>query len=99
MAKRDLIWSERALKEYDMLLDYLWEEWGEDITLRVRDEIDKTVLRIQNSPEQFPVVLKSKKIHRCVASPQTSIFFKARKKTIEILSLFDNRRDPKTRNL
>lgn len=94
-----LIWSERALKEYDQLLDYLIEEWGKEITIRVSLEIDQTISRIQNSPENFPVFLKSKKIRRCVASPQTSIYFKVNKNIVEIISLFDNRQDPRKRKL
>ena len=78
MAK-DVLWSERASGEYEKLLEYLLEEWGDMITRRVRQEINQTILHISKSPEHFPVYLKSKKIRPCVASPQTSIFFRANK--------------------
>jgi plasmid stabilization system protein ParE len=94
-----LFWSDRASKEYDKLLDYLLEEWGEEITLRVSLEINQTIDRIKNSPEHFPVFLKTKKIRRCVASPQTSIFFRVSKDVIIVISLFDNRQNPKKRKL
>jgi plasmid stabilization system protein ParE len=90
----DLVWSDRALKEYDKLLDYLLEEWGPDITIRVSREIDKTVLHIQNYPEHYPILLRNKNIRRCVASPQTSIYFRVIKDVVEITSLFDNRQNP-----
>lgn len=57
MAK-PLIWADRALKEFDSLQEYLYEEWGEKITQRVINEIFTTISRIQNSPEQFPLVKK-----------------------------------------
>jgi plasmid stabilization system protein ParE len=95
----NLFWTERALEEYDRLVDYLLEEWGQEITIRVSLEIDQTIDRIKNSPEHFPIFLKSKKIRRCVASPQTSIFFKMSKDVIIIISLFDNRQHPKKRKL
>jgi len=94
-----LIWSHRALKEFDGLQEYLYEEWGEEITRRVINEIARTIARIQDSPDQFPLFKRRKKIRRCVASPQTSIFFKAEKEVIEILSIFDNRQNPKKRKL
>jgi len=75
MSVKPVVWSERALKEYEALLDYLLDEWNEQITMQVVDELEQSVLRIQNTPEQFPVILKSKKVRRCVMSPQTSIFF------------------------
>ena len=94
-----LFWTERALTEYEKLIDYLLEEWGEEITIRVTLEIDQTIGRIKNSPEHFPIFLKGKKIRRCVTSPQTSIFFRFSKDVIIIISLFDNRQNPKKRKL
>jgi plasmid stabilization system protein ParE len=94
-----LIWSDRALKEFDALQEYLYEEWGEEITQRVINEIVNTTIRIQNSPEQFPLFKKRKKTRRCVASPQTSIFFRVSKDVTIIISLFDNRQNPKKRKL
>ncbi|SDT54970.1 hypothetical protein SAMN05216490_3994 [Mucilaginibacter mallensis] len=87
----DLIWSERALKEYDQLLDYLLDEWGTDITIRVSREIDHTVLHIQN------IILFFQRIKIYVVAllrPQTSIYFRVNKGVIEIISLFDNRQNP-----
>lgn len=95
----DIKWTDRALSEYDELVEYLYGEWGEDIMLRVMSEIDHTVTRIQRSPEHFPVFIKNKGVRRCVASPQTSIFYIVKEDHIEILSLFDNRQDPKKRKL
>ena len=94
-----LQWTTRALNEYDKLVDYLYAEWGEEITQRVLNEIDQTLVRIQNSPQQYPVIIKSKKVRRCVASPQTSIFFIIKSNWIEISSVFDNRQNPKKRKL
>jgi len=71
-----LIWSERALEEYDKLQTYLFSEWGEEITSRVLSKISQTIVRIQTSPEQFPYVKQTKKIRRCVASPQLQSILK-----------------------
>ena len=92
-----LIWSERALKEYEDLLDYLMEKWGEKITRQVIAEVTHQIIRIETTPEQFPIIVKRRNIRRCVISPQTSIFFKASKNVCEIYSIFDNRQDPAKR--
>jgi hypothetical protein len=47
--------------EYKKLVIYLFEEWGEEIATRVINEINYEILRIRNSPEQFPVFIKSKR--------------------------------------
>ena len=94
-----LKWTDRAIAEYDKLVDYLYAEWSDEIAQRVTNEINYTVSRIQNSPEQFPVFIKKRQVRRCVASAQTSIFFKIKKDYIEISSVFDNRQNPKKRKL
>jgi len=90
-----LKWTDRAIEEYDKLLVYLYSKWGEEITLRVILDVEKNIIRIQNSPEQFPVFQKRHNVRRCVMSPQTSIFFKVKKDYIEISALFDNRQNPR----
>jgi len=94
-----LIWSERAQEEFDKMQDYLLSEWGEEISKRVLTEISQTITRIQNHPEQFPYIKPTKKIRRCIASPQTLIYFQELKDSIVIVSLFDNRQNPKKRKL
>ena len=90
-----LKWTDRAIEEYDKLLEYLYGEWGEEITLGVTLEVEKAIFRIHNSPEHLPVVQKRRNVRRCVMSPQTSIFFKIKKDYIEISTLFDNRQSPR----
>jgi plasmid stabilization system protein ParE len=99
MAHKSLRWSDRALEENTKLLDYLLNEWGVEITSRVNEQIDKTANRIHQRPYQFPVFSRRKNVRRCVMSPQTSIFFKINKTEIVIISVFDNRQNPKKRKL
>lgn len=99
MPVRNLRWSDRALNETIRLAEYLMNEWGEEVTLRVKEQIDNSAVRIQQSPEHFAIFSKGKNIRRCVMSRQTSIFFKVYKNEILIISVFDNRQNPKKRKL
>ena len=99
MPDKDLKWSDRSLEENRKLTVYLYNEWGEEIALRIQEQINKAVTRIQRSPEHVPIFLKRKNIRSCVLSPQTSIFFRVLKQDILIISIFDNRQNPKKRKL
>jgi plasmid stabilization system protein ParE len=48
-----LKWTDRALEEYDRLVDYLYGEWGEEITQRVIKEIDEQVFGIHLNNSLF----------------------------------------------
>jgi plasmid stabilization system protein ParE len=93
MAK-EVVLTDRAIVEYYKLFDYVFEEWGEEIAARVSLGLYQTLQNIQKHPEYYPVYIKRKKIRRCVASRQTSIFYKIEKDVIRILSFFDNRQSP-----
>ena len=91
---RQIDWAERAISDYEFLTEYLFETWGEHIAMRVLSEIDYQLSRIQKVPMQFPVFIRENEIRRCVASPQTSIFFVIRPESVLVLSIFDNRLNP-----
>lgn len=94
-----LRWTERAASDYEKIVDYLLEKWGIEITLDVIHDFERAFSQIEKFPEHYPIFLKKKKIRRCVVSPQTSIFFKAKNEIIEIITLFDNRQHPRKRKL
>jgi plasmid stabilization system protein ParE len=62
-----LIWSDRAMREYEKLQAYLLREWGTVVADRVDDEIERTIFRIKNHPEQFPVFIKDPSLRRFAA--------------------------------
>jgi plasmid stabilization system protein ParE len=95
--KYELYWTERAVADHEHLTEYLFEEWGEGIALRVLADLRYQIHRIRDSPLQFPIVAPQNQIRRCVASRQTSVFFVVTSEKIELLSIFDNRLDPEKR--
>lgn len=87
--------SERAEQNLDNIVRYLETEWS----LRVRDkflEILKTKIeQISRMPQMYEASSKRKTIRRCVVSKQTSLYYRARKEEIEIITVQDNRQNPK----
>jgi plasmid stabilization system protein ParE len=71
-----LVWSTRAAIEYEKLVSYLLEEWGEKITLRASGDINRNVDRILHNPEQFPFLTEGKNIKKCVVLPYIIILFR-----------------------
>ena len=94
MSERNVKWTDRALHEYDQLIDHLWEDWGEKVTIKVSVKIEKSILRLTQSPGVFAFVNKAKRVQRCVVSNQTSIFFTVSSEFVVILSVFNNRQNP-----
>ncbi len=87
--------SERAEQNLDGIIQYLETEWS----VRVRDkflELLRTKIeQIKKMPQMYENSSKKKVIRRCVISKQTSLYYRARKEEIEIITIQDNRRNPR----
>ena len=87
--------SERAEKNLDNIVRYLETEWS----VRVRDkflEVLKTKIeQISKMPQMYETSTKRKTIRRCVVTKQASLYYKARKEAIEIITIQDNRQNPR----
>ncbi len=87
--------SDRAEQNLDNIVGYLEKEWS----VRVRDkflEVLKTKIeQISRMPQMYEPSSKRKTVRRCVVSKQTSLYYRVRKEEIEIITIQDNRRNPK----
>ena len=46
-----VIWAERALNNFDVIIDYIKREWGINITVRFIDQTDGCIEKIIAYPE------------------------------------------------
>jgi len=91
----DIAWSERAITDLQNILAYLSENWTQKEIRNFSRLLDKRLKIIQVNPGLFPATHKRKDVRRSVLTPQTTIYYKVEKSTVFIITLFDNRRNPK----
>jgi len=84
----------RAQKQSLSLLSYLLEEFGQKTRNDFRTKLVQYFDTIQNEPLAFPILKEN--IHRAVITKQTTIIYRVNldHNHIEILSLFDSRKNP-----
>jgi plasmid stabilization system protein ParE len=92
-------WSPRAVSEFIDLIGYLLEEWGEDITKKFINRLQFVISNISERPELYPATGNRKNVRRCVISKQTSLYYRIRNEKIELITLFDSRKNPARKNL
>lgn len=90
-----IIWTNRALISYFKIADYLKEEWGETVTKNFEAEVERTILKISESPLMFKTSKKYKNVRKDFITKHNTLFYrvKPRKNIIEILIFWDNRQD------
>jgi len=91
----DIEWSDEALSNLAQIVHYLESNWTER-------EIENFFLRLENvleliskNPKLFSITHKRKNVRRCILGKQTSIYYKFESDKIFLVTLWDNRQDPK----
>jgi plasmid stabilization system protein ParE len=90
-----LLWSDQALADLGSIINYLSEKWTQRETQNFARRLDKRLNLIATNPELFPKTAKKKNVRRSVLTRQIVIYYTTNKMTINIVSLFDTRQNPK----
>ena len=89
-------WSVEAISNLDSIIDYLSNNWTNREICAFYKLLDKTLILISKNPDIFSNSELKSKVKRCVLSKQTTIYFEVKAYNIVILTLFDNRKNPKS---
>jgi len=94
--KREIKLSKRTTRKLDSLLIYLEEEWSTKVKHEFVLKLDKSLKQIQKLPDSFPESEKIRGLRKCVLTKQTTVFYKYSETTIDVITIFDNRQNPKS---
>lgn len=96
---KQIIWSPLSETDFSKILQYLHENWDENVAVQFIDLTENILDQIAINPRQFPVIFKKKKIRKCVLTKHNTMFYRVNKTQIDILRIFDTRQDPKVLNI
>lgn len=79
-----IIWSDDALADYHQNIDYLLEEWSEQVALEFIEDVEAIVALIRNHPELYPIT-EYHEIRKAVIRKQITLFFRSTDKEIQLI--------------
>lgn len=91
---KPIIWSPLAESDFSSILDYLQINWGNKVVTDFISITESAVVQIAVNPKQFPVINKQKHVRKCVVTKHNTLFYRERKKYIDILRIYDTRQNP-----
>ncbi len=89
-----IIWSPEAEIDLSIILNYLNENWQNEVALNFIDRLDKLLIQIQNNPFQFALFSNQLNIRSCVISKHNTVYYLFENQTIYVLRIFDTRQNP-----
>ncbi len=94
-----VLWTDHAIAELKQIIEYLENNWTERELRTFAAKLDHTIELISKSPEIFPVSLEKEHVRKAVVEKHNNLYYRINKNSIEIISLFSNRMNPKNKNI
>ncbi len=92
---REIVLSRTAALKLENLLNYLEVKWSDRVKQNFIQKLDNSIQQIQNYPLSFEKSEIKIDLYRCVVTKQTTLYYKFDSKKIYIVTIFDNRMNPK----
>ena len=89
-----ILWTDHAISELKETIDYLENNWTEKELRKFSVKLDHTIELISKSPKIFPESFEKKGIRKAVIEKHNNLYYRININSIEILSLFSNRKNP-----
>ncbi len=92
----EIIISERAEDNLDKIITYLLSEWNETVKNNFLESFKKNLNFLSINPFVFQVYSKRKLIRKCLITKQNAMYYRIVDNVVEIITIHDARRNPKT---
>jgi len=94
-SKLHIRWSQEAVNNLEDILAYLTSSWTTKETQTFKSQLSKIITIIETSPKTFPTSLIIPDLRKAVVNKHTILFYQISKSGIDIVYLFNPKRDPK----
>ena len=94
-----VLWTDNAISELKDIIEYIEEKWTEKELRTFSAKLDHTIEIISKSPEIFPTSLEKKNVRKAVVEKHNNLYYQISDNSVEILSLFANRKNPKKKKI
>ncbi len=90
----EIIWKPEAQDDFREIVDYLLDNWPDDVAEKFTDEIDYAQNLIAKHPNIGMRVGRLRSVRKITVPPFYSIYYTSLNNQIWILNLLDNRKKP-----
>ena len=88
---REIIWTKRANHNFNRIITYLEEEWGEKVTVAFVKKTYLIIDMISKYPSIGTLENTEKNIHGFLITPHNRLFYRFSESQLFLLNFFDTR--------
>ena len=94
-----ILWTDHAISELKETIEYLENNQTEKELRKFSAKLDHTIELISKTPELFPNSCEKKGIRKAVVERHNNLYYRIFENSIEIVSLFSNRKNPDNKKI
>ena len=91
----EIEWSKRADKSFDLIIDFLQAEWGDQVVKAFVKKTYDFLEILAEFPEIGSIQVQERGIRGFTLIKQVIVFYKIQGKSIILIDFFDTRQNPK----
>lgn len=90
-----IVWSPKALKNFNELIDYLQENWSDIVVKEFVARTEQVLKLIADNPEVFRRVSNQNSIREALITKHNLLLYRFSTTNVELLAVFDTRQHPR----
>ncbi|MBC8053535.1 MAG: type II toxin-antitoxin system RelE/ParE family toxin [Sphingobacteriaceae bacterium] len=95
----EIVWSPRAIKNFDSVIAYLERHWTEREVRNFVKQTLKTVSLVSEFPYLYKPLVGNETIREAVVTKHNVLIYRPDNDRLEILTIFDTRQHPEKKRL
>lgn len=93
-------WTAEAEKTLSQNLEYLAYRWNSKVIADFLNKVDDSLQVIASNPKAFPAHNSNLHIHKCVITPQITVYYRIiNDHSVDLLTFWNNYQNPDNLNL
>ena len=88
---KNVFWTPLAESSYQESLDFIFDQWSLDIALQWDAKVSNLLNKISEHKNLCPPSKKFIGLRRCAITEYTSLLYRVKGDTVELITFFDNR--------
>ena len=87
-----IVWSPKALKDMEGILDYLLKEWGAGSVVKFMARLEGAIETIKTHLQLYQASISRPGLRRCVLTSRVVLYYQVKSNAIQIVSVHQTKK-------
>jgi plasmid stabilization system protein ParE len=91
----ELIWTPRSIRTFDSNIEYLREEWSDQLLKEFLQRVSDVLGNLKSNPQVYSLHDQARQVHRCVIHPRIVLYYRVKAQRVDLLVFWNTYQNPR----